>query len=101
MGHLAVEAAVGGGDGDGDHLALQLGEAAVGQHQVVVERGEGVELVDVEGIGLEHVGHEAELLLADAEILRRRLRQRVGHGQVERGRGLLGQGGSPSGACMR
>ena len=63
MGGQAVEAAVHRRDDDRDHLALELAQAAVGQHQVVVDRGEGVELGDVEGVGVQHVRHHAQLFL--------------------------------------
>ena len=52
-----------------DHLTLGLGEAAVAQHQVVGHQDEGLELGIVEGVGAEHVRHEAKFLLAFAEIL--------------------------------
>jgi hypothetical protein len=38
-------------------------------HQLVGHQHEGLELGAVEGVGAEHVGHEAELLLALGEVL--------------------------------
>ncbi len=64
-------------------------------------RGEGVQLVDVEGVGLQHVRHHAQLLGADVEVFLRRLGQRIDHRQIEGGGSvcvrsrrvrLLGQG---------
>ena len=68
MRHQAVVAAVLRRHRDRDHLALELGQAGRRQHQVVVHGDEGFELGVVEGVGLQHVGHEAELLLALGEI---------------------------------
>ena len=68
MRHQAVVAAVHRRHRDRDHLALELGQARRRQHQVVVHADEGFELGVVEGVGRQHVGHEAELLLALGEI---------------------------------
>src|SRR5262245_65181698 len=64
----AIVAVIGATDRHGDHLALQLGKAAVAQHEVVGQGDERLELDVVEGIGLEHVGYEAKLFLALGEI---------------------------------
>ena len=53
---------------DRDHLAFEFAQAGRRQHQIVVHGDEGGELRHVEGIGLEHVGHEAQLFLALGEI---------------------------------
>ena len=72
----AIEAAVVRRHRDRDHLALELAQARRRQHQVVIHRDEGFELRHVEGIGLQHVRHEAELLLAFGEIGRHRFVER-------------------------
>ena len=79
----AVKAFVDRGHRDGDHLALKLAQAALGEHQVIVERCEGVELVDVKGIGLQHVWHEAELVLTDIKVFLRLVRERIKHRKVK------------------
>ena len=69
----AVQALVGAGGGDDDHLALGLGEAAGLLHQRVVVGEEGAELVRAVREREEHVGDEARLLLhcedARADVL--------------------------------
>jgi len=59
----AVEAVVGAGRRDDDHLALGLGEPAFLLHQRVVVGEEGAELVGAVGQRQEDVRHEAGLLL--------------------------------------
>ena len=90
----AVVAAVLRRHRDRDHLALELGKPALAQHQVVVHGDEGFELRHVEGIGQQHVGHEAEFVLAFLEIgghggreLRRRQIERDHRRVVGRRRG--------------
>ena len=95
MGGQAVVAVVHRRDGDGDHLALELGQAAVGEHQIIDHVDEGFELAVVESVGLEHVRDEAELFLALGEVgfqLRRQFGI-LGHG--EGGDFGFGHGGVP------
>ena len=68
VGDQTIIAAVLRRDRDRDHFALELAQARRRQHQIVVHGDEGRELAHVEGVGLEHVGHEAELFLAFGEI---------------------------------
>jgi hypothetical protein len=72
------------GDGDRDHLTLQLRQARIAQHQVVVHIGEGTQFLLIEGVGEQHVGHEAELLPAFVEIGFRRIAE-LRLDKVERG----------------
>ncbi len=51
MGGQAIVAMVDRGDGDRDHLALQLRQAGLAQHQIIVHVGEGAQLLLVEGVG--------------------------------------------------
>ena len=69
MGGQAVETAIRGRYDDRDHLALQLAEAGVGQHQVVVHADEGAQFGLVEAVRGEHVRQEADLLVAEVEVL--------------------------------
>ena len=89
---------------DGDHLALELGEAARAQHQVVVHGGEGFQLHGVEGVGHQHVRDEAELVLAFLEIGGHRRRQ-LGRPEIERDRrcvvGRVSHRRSGFAACSR
>ena len=39
------------------------------EHQIVIESGKRIQLFDVEGVGLQHVGHHAKLFLANVKIL--------------------------------
>lgn len=60
----AIQALVGSGGGDDDHLALALGEAAAfPQHQRIVVREEGTALVGPMRQRKEDVRHKAALLL--------------------------------------
>ncbi len=68
MGDQAIIAAVMRRHRDRDHLAFELAQARRRQHQIVVHGDKGGELGHVEGVGLEHVRHEAELFLAFGEI---------------------------------
>src|SRR5262245_5958237 len=93
--HQAIVAAVHRRDRDRDHLALELRQTRGRQHQVVVHGDERLELGHVERIGIQHVGHEAELLLALLEIGLHGWAQRRRR-QVERDdRGIIG--GGPTG----
>jgi hypothetical protein len=58
-----VETVVGRAGRDDDHLALRLAQAALLEHERVVVREEGPELVGAAGQDQEHVRHEAGLLL--------------------------------------
>ncbi len=64
----AIVTVVRAGHDDGNHLALDLGQARLAEHQIVGHRDKGLELRKIEGISLEHVRNEAELLLAFREI---------------------------------
>src|SRR5215475_13655200 len=64
----AVVAAVHLRHRDRDHLALELGKAGGRDHEIVVHGDERLELAHVERVGAQHVGHEAELLLAFLEV---------------------------------
>jgi hypothetical protein len=55
-------------DGHRDHLAFELGQAAVAQHQIVDHVDECFQLVGVEGIRLQYVGHESQLFHAFVKI---------------------------------
>ena len=93
VGDQTIIAAVMRRDRDRDHLAFELAQARRRQHQIVVHGDKGRELRHVEGVGLEHVRHEAELFLAFGEIgrhvgrkRRRRQFQRGDRGVVARRR---------------
>src|SRR5215472_7775957 len=64
----AVVAAVHRRHRDRDHLALELGKAGGREHEIVVHGDERLELAHVERVSAQHVGHEAELLLAFLEV---------------------------------
>ena len=100
MGGQAVEALVDRGHRDGDQLAFELAQIGAGEHQVIVEGDKGLEFFIVEGIGLEHVRHHAELVLAFGEICGHLGTQRCFLFQVERGRGLL-RGFHPNSSNIR
>ena len=68
VGGEAVVAAVLARHHDGDHLALELRQPRGREHEIVVERREGLELGVVVRIGAQHVRHEADLLVAFREI---------------------------------
>ena len=78
MGHQAVVAAVGGRHDDRHHLPLQLRQAGVGQHDLVIHRHEVAQPLGPEAVGVEHVRHEPQLFHAfppkHLEIVVQRLR---------------------------
>jgi hypothetical protein len=84
---------------DRDHLALELGQARWSEHQIIVQCDESFEFAQIEGVSLEHVRHETELVVAQLKIRRhRRIELRLGQRQGDHshvvGVGLSGGRGS-------
>ena len=96
MGRKAIVAMIDGAHGHRDHLALELGEPAFAKHEIVGHVDEGSQLAGIKGIGLEHIGHKAELLLALGEIAFKELVARILGAEVERCHTIaIGHGPTP------
>ncbi len=91
----AIMTMIGAGNGDRDQFALELRQARRRQHQIVGHGDEGLELGEIEGIGLQHIRHEAELFLAFREIGFAVGIERGG-GKIERHRGIARRSFEPS-----
>src|SRR3990167_4933894 len=74
----AIVTVISAGHDHGDYFPLELRESRGREHQVVGHGDERLELGEIEGIGVQHVGHEPELLLALGEIGLHRLVERPG-----------------------